>query len=525
MRIATRTGQLAATAVLAVTFTDLGHAQAIRATLVTNGFDQSVVSVSPPGDARQFVCEQHLGEVRILQNGTILPTPFLDLGGQIATGTEQGLLGLAFHPDYSSNRKFYVSYTDTAGSSVVRSYLASAGNPDQADPASSQLVFGPLSQPTEIHNGGCIEFGHDGMLYLGLGDGGESNRSQDLGGEFGKLLRFDVDLPFPHVPADNPFVGNPSALDLIWAYGLRNPWRFSFDSETGDLWIADVGKTTREEISFQPASSNGGENYGWGCMEGTVCTNDAQAGCLCTDPLVLPVHEYPTYSNGTCSVIGGHLYRGQLMPSLRDRYVFTDLCPGTIWSFAWDGATVSDLTVHPTNITGPLQPVSLSVDANGEMFIMDKINGRVWALDEDCQPTTQNYCVTSPNSTGPGAIIGFSGSTSIAANDFVIRSTGGSLNQPGVFFYGGNQLQIPFGDGFRCVGSGGLGVYRLNPAMPTDGAGSAQRPVDYTQPPASFGPGMIEPGDTWNFQYWYRDPLAGASGFNLSDALEVGFCP
>lgn len=506
----------------------LGRAQQLRATLVGEGLQKPVMIAQPRGDDRLFVCERHTGRIEIIEDGVVLPTAFLDLGLLITTGVEQGLLGLAFHPDYAINRKLFVSYTNLLGRSVIRSYLADAADPYRADPLSFQIVWGPMIQPTEVHNGGSIQFGPAGMLYFGLGDGGfnDPDGAQNLAIPLGKMLRFNVDAPFPHIPSDNPYFGDPNAYDLIWCSGLRNPWGFGFDLLTGDLWISDVGSSEREEINFQPASSTGGENYGWACMEGTACTNYPHAACTCGSLVLPPVHEYVTHSNNTCAIIGGAVYRGQLMPSMYGRYLYTDLCNDfPLWSFAWNGTTVSDLTQHTIVVPGTNQAVTLSLDSQGEMYMVDQLAGRVWRLEEECQSLVQSYCITAPNSNGAGAVIGQTGSTSIFANDFTLTATGASTDQPGLFFYGLNQIQLPFGDGFRCVGSGGFGIYRLYPATPTDAAGDTERLLDFDALPASSGPGMIEAGDTWNFQFWYRDPAAGASGFNLSDALEVGFCP
>jgi glucose/arabinose dehydrogenase len=246
---------------------------------VASGLDHPVQVAAPPEDfERIMIVEQSSGLIRILAlaSGALLDTPFLDLSEEIATaGNEQGLLGIAFHPDYSENGHFFVNFTDTGGDTVIARYTVSA-DPNAADPA-SRLVIREISQPEANHNGGCLRFGPDGMLYIGMGDGGgafdlhgEFGNAQDPGSLLGKLHRLDVDAPPPYIPADNPFVSNNAHHPETWATGLRNPWRFSFDRETGDLYMGDVGQNQREEINVQPAGSDGGEDYGWRCLEGNT---------------------------------------------------------------------------------------------------------------------------------------------------------------------------------------------------------------------------------------------------------------
>ena len=285
---------------------------------VASGLARPVYVTAPPGDfARLFIVEQ-TGKIKILDlgSGTVFVDPFLDLGGsglnKAYTGPqlgERGLLGLAFHPDYANNGQLYVNYTEKANSdTVVEQYTVSA-NPNRADPASGVTIFGPYFQPQSNHNGGCIQFGPDGMLYIGMGDGGASNDQGSghvAGGNaqagttlLGKLLRLDVDIPAPHVSPSNPFVGDPTMLDEVWSLGWRNPWRFSFDRATGDLYAGDVGQNAREEISYQ-AAGLGGLNYGWRCMEGGNCTG--LSGCTCNAPgLELPIQDYGHVAGGRCT--------------------------------------------------------------------------------------------------------------------------------------------------------------------------------------------------------------------------------
>ena len=298
---------------------------------------RGIVDIANAGDGsnRLFLVEQR-GRIFILKDGEILETPFLSMQGKLAGGDEQGLLSLAFAPDYAETGHFYIWYTNTSGGTALSRFTVS-DNPDVADPGSEQPILA-VAQPFENHNGGRLQFGPDGMLYLGLGDGGAANdpdqRAQDGSTLLGKLIRIDVDPAHQTyaVPADNPFVGNGNVRDEIWALGLRNPWRISFDSMTGDLFIADVGQNQLEEVNFQPAGSNGGENYGWDVMEGTRCV----AGGCNPASFVLPVAEYDHDSG--CSITGGEVYRGSAYPGLYGTYLFGDWCSGNIWGLKHDGS-------------------------------------------------------------------------------------------------------------------------------------------------------------------------------------------
>jgi len=311
----------------------IGGSPSITLTSLADGLAR-VTSIVPAGDGsgRLFVTLQQ-GQIVVWDGSQIFATPFLDLSGIVSCCGERGLLGLAFHPDYAGNGLFYVSYTDGSGDSVVARYEVSAGDGDVADDTTGTTLF-TVPQPYSNHNGGQLAFGPDGFLYVGLGDGGSSgdpgDRAQDLGELLGKLLRIDPEGGAPYaVPADNPFVGVAGAEDEVWASGLRNPWRFSFDRATGDLFVADVGQGSWEEINLQRAGSPGGENYGWRLMEGSHCY-DPPSGC---DPggLVYPILEYG-HGDGNCSVTGGFRYRGALAPRLDGMYVYTDYCSGRFWA-------------------------------------------------------------------------------------------------------------------------------------------------------------------------------------------------
>jgi glucose/arabinose dehydrogenase len=328
---------------------------------VATGLTRPLFVTAPPGDTgRVFIVEQRsgsTGRVKILRLATqqVLPTPFLEVTG-VSTGNEQGLLGLAFHPDYASNGYLYVDFTDAAGTTVIRRYTVSA-DPNQADPSSAQVVL-TISQPQENHNGGWLAFGPDGYLYVAMGDGGGSDdndaghtvgtgNAQDLTSNLlGKILRLDVDGDaFPAdpnrnyaIPPDNPFVG-VTGDDEIWAYGLRNPFRASFDRLTGDLYIGDVGQNSREEIDVQPATSAGGENYGWRLREGTIATPTGGVGGAKPPGAIDPIYDYPHGTGPTQGfvVTGGVVYRGPVA-SLQGLYVFADFQTARIWTLRWDGS-------------------------------------------------------------------------------------------------------------------------------------------------------------------------------------------
>lgn len=361
------------------------QATPISAVRIATGLTRPVFVCSPPDDAsRLFIVEQD-GTIRILSGGSVLATPFLDISSLInSAGNEQGLLSMAFHPNYASNGHFFVDYTDLSGDTVVARYSVSA-NPDIAN-AGSALILLSVAQDFTNHNGGQLQFGPDGYLYVGMGDGGSGNdpneRAQDLTSLLGKMLRLDVDAVAPYIPATNPFVGI-SGADEIWAYGLRNPWRFSFDRQTGDMYIADVGQNTWEEVDFQPAGSVGGENYGWDCREGAHCLT-SDVGCDCNDPtLIDPILEY-SHTGGACSITGGYVYRGCAMPDLAGTYFYAEYCAAWIRSFRYDainGVTEElDRTTELTPATGAISAiVSFGEDADGELYIVS-LNGSVYKI-------------------------------------------------------------------------------------------------------------------------------------------------
>ena len=349
----------------------------LRLREVASGLASPVFVTAPRGDARLFVVEQP-GRIRIVENGQLLPTPFLDITSRVGSGGERGLLGLAFHPSYATNGLFFINYTDRNGDTRVERLRVSTTNRNAADPNTAfHLLLVP--QPYANHNGGMLAFGPDGMLYIGLGDGGSGGDPQGNGQSLttllGKILRIDVDVGSPYsVPRDNPFAARAGARTEIWAYGLRNPWRFSFDPPTNRLYIADVGQGRLEEIDVA-RDSEGGVNYGWNVMEGSDCYN--AASCRRTD-LREPVAEYGHGADGGCSITGGYVYRGSIA-AIRGHYFYADYCRGWVRSLRLDAAGA--VVERKEWSVGPLSAVtSFGVDAAGELYLTTG-GGRVYRFE------------------------------------------------------------------------------------------------------------------------------------------------
>ncbi len=341
-------------------------------TLVEGGFDNPLyVTHAGDGSGRLFGVEQ-LGRIWIIEPGKSYLKPFLDISSllpaEVFTGvyTERGLLGLAFHPDYRRNGLFFVHHTNRDGQAVIARYRVKPDNPNEADPASRQVIL-TVDDPWPDHNGGNLQFGPDGYLYVGFGDGGNVNEpnynSQNPALLLGKLLRLDVNADTYTIPPDNPFVNDPDYQPEIWALGLRNPWRYSFDRATGDLYIADVGQWDREEVNFQPAGSPGGENYGWSAWEGT---RRHQTDVTPLGEVTWPFFEY-SHVDG-CSVTGGYVYRGAALPELQGYYFFGDYCTGRVWvSYRdRDGAWQTHLFMETGRTI-----TSFGEDERGELYLVD----------------------------------------------------------------------------------------------------------------------------------------------------------
>ena len=401
------------------------------------GLTRPTVLTHAPGDESRLFILEKAGYIEIynLETGTLNSSPFLNISSSVYGGTsnndEQGALGLAFHPNYQQNGYFYVYYTSTTGSgdSFIRRYSRNGNNPDQAT-TSGALTIMSFSQPYWNHNGGCMKFGpNDGYLYISTGDGGSGgdpgNRAQDITNQrLGKILRIDVDGGTPYaIPPSNPFVsggGDPE----IWTYGWRNPWKFCFDSETGDMWVGDVGQNAQEEVDFEPAGSPGGLNYGWKCLEGNNCYSTSN-GCSCSSSAYVdPIFTYPRNSSGGYSVTGGDVYRGCAMPEEAGNYFFADYGTSNIWKTVRNGSNFTT-----TNIKSQLSPsiegISISsisnfgTDAKGEVYICSHSTGRVFKIipdagevDCDYEPPVNDEC-----SAAIEMVAGANDFTTIDAND------------------------------------------------------------------------------------------------------------
>ena len=349
------------------------RAQGLRIERLAEGLDRPLHATSPPGDARVFIVEQP-GRIRVLKSGTLLPEPFLDVTDRVRSGGERGLLGLAFHPDYPRNGRFFVYYTDKRGDTQVVRFRVSA-NPDRADATSASPVL-TVAQPFSNHNGGMLAFGPDRMLYVGLGDGGSGGdpfgNGQKLSTLLGKLLRIDVDRGTPYaIPPDNPYRGRRDARPEIWASGLRNPWRFSFDHTNHLLVIGDVGQNEYEEIDLV-RSDRAGLNYGWNVREGLHAF-----GLPRSSPanLVEPILEYP-HQEG-CSVTGGYVYRGRAIAGLAGTYFFSDYCHGWLRSFRVREGRAVELKQWSVSPLG--QVSSFGEDGAGEILVCTS-DGRLGRL-------------------------------------------------------------------------------------------------------------------------------------------------
>ncbi len=335
-------------------------------------------------DERLFVVEKP-GRIQILsRDGKKESTPFLDITELVESGgSEQGLLSMVFSPDYTDSGEFYVYYNDSNGDTAVARYRVAADNPNLADPESAEIIL-QVADPYPNHNGGLMKFGPDGYLYIGIGDGGSANdpqkNGQNLATLLGKLLRIEVVGQETYaIPPDNPFLETEAVRPEIWASGLRNPWRFAFDAVTGDLYIADVGQNLYEEVNFQPASSRGGENYGWNFYEGNHAFENAEAANK--DSLTFPVVELEHVVevevwNSICSITGGEVYRGQKLPTLQGKYLYGDWCAGTIWTLEQQGDSWQNEKFMDTDFNIS----SFGVDSDGELYLLS-FGSEVWRLE------------------------------------------------------------------------------------------------------------------------------------------------
>ncbi len=344
--------------------------------LVVDGLEAPTVIMTIAGDDRLFVAEQG-GTIRTVANKTLSATPFIDISDRVRFDGEMGLLGASFHPDLANDGRIFLNYVDKNMNTTISSFRVTGENFATADPASEKVLL-RFKQPYANHNGGDLHFGPDGYLYIATGDGGSGgdpqDRAQNLTNFFGKILRIDVNSGDPYkVPTDNPFVATAGATTEIWAYGLRNPWRFSFDKTTKDMWIADVGQGDQEEVNFIAVGSKSGLNFGWRCYE--AASNYNLSGCLAKENYTFPVTSYD-HSAGRCSVTGGHVYRGEKYPSLVGQYFYADYCGGQIYT----GSIANGVWTDGFSLETEFGPTAFGQDNDGEIYLADAKSGSLYHL-------------------------------------------------------------------------------------------------------------------------------------------------
>ncbi len=371
---------------------DAAEGDELAVQLVSDALDRPVHAAAPPLDPRRLVVVEQPGRIRLIKDGALVPQPFLNIHEKVSCCVEQGLLSLAFHPDFENNRRFFVNYTDNDGATVIERYEVSADNPDVTDPDSGVVLL-TIPQPRGNHNGGQVAFRSDGYLYVGMGDGGGGGDPFETGQAdstvLGKMLRLDVDVddePYYAVPPSNPGKDAGDLLGLIWAKGLRNPWRFSFDRANGDLYIADVGQNLWEEISYEAAGGSGGLNFGWDIFEGDGHCYEPAPDPDCPDPptgFTMPVLDYG-HRQG-CSITGGFVYRGCAIPERHGEYFYSDYCSPFVKTLR----VVNEMVAEQDDVTASLKPAqgldmetisSFAEDARGELYVLDHLDGEMFKI-------------------------------------------------------------------------------------------------------------------------------------------------
>ena len=393
---------------LIIPFILFAEEKKLSSVLIADGYKKPVFITSYPNNAKLLYIVEQAGLIKLINDGKKLSRPFFDINKRVVNpnrpGDERGLLGFAFHPNHTNNGKFYINYMDNDGNTIVSEF--STNSELRANHKSERIIL-KLKQPYGNHNGGDIQFGPDGYLYISIGDGGKAgdplNAGQDLSSLFGKIIRIDIEQKPYGIPKSNPFFGQKDKREEIWAWGLRNVWRFSFDKQTGDKYLADVGQNKWEEVNFEPASSEGGLNYGWRIMEANHCY-DPKENCP-TEGLIKPIIEYPNDANHPafafriieelsfsetdvegCSVTGGYVYRGQKIKSMQGQYIFGDYCSGNIWTLkVVNGKAINfknrteEINIGGGEFTTYIS--SFGQDSDGEIYIID-YNGGIYKLIE-----------------------------------------------------------------------------------------------------------------------------------------------
>ncbi|MEO0652084.1 MAG: PQQ-dependent sugar dehydrogenase [Planctomycetota bacterium] len=512
-------------------------AQGIGTELAASGLADPLYVTAPRGDSRLFILEQNQSDIEIYENGVNTAT-FADLSQLTSTGGERGLLGLAFHPEYDQNGYFFVDYTRGGdGATVVARISVSAGNPNQADP-NSFIQLLTIPQPFANHNGGCLQFGPDGYLYISTGDGGAANDpncdAQNPQSLLGKMLRIDVDTIDATgtygIPADNPFVGDAGVRDEIYHTGLRNPWRFSFDRATGDMYIGDVGQDAREEVSFSALGATG-LDFGWRILEGTLCNGFGSCpggtpGCGDAG-YVAPIFEnaHAGFFGGPCSITGGYVYRGNDIPSLQGTYFWTDVCDPTIESFEFDGVAIFNQIDRTAELDPPgpdtlTSVVSFGEDGFGELYIVEQ-GGDIWKIvpDNGAAPTpelTADWGAISIASGGAQRMTLDSGAGFAGSLYFLAGTTSGTA--PGLPFGG---FVIPLNlDAYTNLTLANPNSPPLTASLGTLGAdGTAQARFSLT----GGGASAALAGTTLHHAYVTIDGVGSVS--SVSNALALTLAP
>lgn len=421
------------TSILLLTYSIVSISQSIDIEPYASGFTNPV-SIKHAGDNRLFIVER-AGVIKIVNNdGSTNPTPFIDINTLVSnSGGERGLLGLAFHPNYLTNGFFYVNYINNNGDTVISRFVTNPPDDNTANPSTEEILL-TIAQPYSNHNGGDIAFGSDGYLYIATGDGGSGgdpeNRSQNLNSLLGKLLRIDVNTASGGnnygIPSDNPFVGTANARDEIWAYGLRNPWRFSFDRQTNDIWIADVGQNNIEEINMVPITT-AGVNYGWRCYEGNSAYNTT--GCPDVNTITFPVSQYSHSGNGAfkCSITGGYRYRGTAQSTLSGLYFFADYCSNEIGILEYNGTTwdMSFTQQYSGN-----NWTAFGEDVDGEIYVAGLSSGNIFKI-VDTNLSTDEFNLSSvkmyPNPTNDMVYFDSSSATNIISKITIYNIQGTAI--------------------------------------------------------------------------------------------------
>lgn len=498
------------------------------------GLVQPVDIQSRRGDLRFFVAERR-GLVRIVTGGVPLAVPFADLTSEVAVNGDTGLRAFAFAPDHPVSGHVFLWYDEANGTTGVDGVLVRMttfeGNADRLDPASREEIL-RVPQDGRSHGGGRIGFDPEGRLLLGIGDGHPGGdpmcRAQDRSNLLGSMIRIDVsgDLPYT-IPADNPFIGVANVRPEILHYGLRHPWKWCVDGSNGDLWIGDVGEVQREEIDHVPGGG-AGLNFGWPAIEGSECFSGQ--GCTVHPPCNEPTFTPPVfeYDHGLgCSVTAGYVAENTSVLELNGAFVFTDFCSHRIWSARSDGAGSVNViehgvTVYPGNANLVL-PTTFGVDGEGELLVADYVDGEIYRVAP--AESFFDVCEGMPNVAGDGAGMTTAGTTSLSRNNLRLDIAGTAPYTLGVLFYGPEATSVPVGNGVRCVGGGGLSIFRAGVRV-ANGSGTMSFELDLNSGPFMAGMSQVQAGSTWIFQTWYRDiggPLGAST--NFSSAVAARFRP